>query len=69
MQQLSGAANKSIVLEGKHLPLFKSEILDNYNLLEEFSGKNTATDIPVNVKKLMGIPADAKGFIGAFDSK
>ncbi len=69
LQQLSGAANKSIVLEGKHLPLFKSEILDNYNLLEEFSGKNTATDIPVNVKKLMGIPADAKGFIGAFDSK
>lgn len=69
LQQLSGAANKSIVLEGKHLPLFKSEILDNYNLLEEFPGKNTAMDIPVNVKKLMGIPADAKGFIGAFDSK
>ena len=66
LQQLSGAANKSVVLEGKHLPLFKSEILDNYNLLDGFSGKTTATDIPANVKKLMGIPADARGFVGAY---
>ena len=66
LQQLSGAANKSVVLEGKHLPLFKSEILNNYNLLDDFSGKTTATDIPAKVKKLMGIPGDAKGFVGAY---
>lgn len=69
LQQLSGAANKSVVLEGKHLPLFKSEILHNYNLLDEFPGKTTATDIPANVKKLMGISADAKGFVGAYISE
>lgn len=66
LQQLSGAAVKSQLLEGKHLPLFKSEIIKNYRLLNEFPGKTAATEVPANVKKLMGIPADAKGFVGAF---
>jgi parallel beta-helix repeat protein len=66
LQQLSGAAAKSQVLEGKHLPLFKSGIIGNYQLLDEFSGKTAATEIPASVKKLMGIPADTKGFVGAY---
>lgn len=69
LQELSGAAAKSQYLEGKHLPLFKSAILDNYQLLYEFPGKTAATEIPANVKKLMGIPADTKGFVGAYSPK
>jgi parallel beta-helix repeat protein len=69
LQQLSGAATKSQVLEGKHLPLFKSSVLGNYNLLDEFPGKTTATEVPANVKKLMGIPANTKGFVGAYGVK
>jgi hypothetical protein len=66
LQQLSGAAAKSQLLEGKHLPLFKSTTIKNYQLLDEFPGKATATEIPANVKKLMGIPSDTKGFVGAY---
>ena len=69
LKNLSGAAAKSQVLEGKHLPLFKSAVLGNYKLLDEFPGKTAATEIPANVKKLMGIPANTKGFVGAYSSK
>ena len=69
LKSLSGAAAKSLVLEGKHLPLFKSSVLGNYNLLDEFPDKSTAAEVPANVKKLMGIPADTKGFIGAYGVK
>ncbi len=69
LQQLSGAAGKSQLLEGKHLPLFKSAVIKNYRLLNEFPGKATATEIPSNVKKLMGIPTDTKGFVGAYGVK
>ncbi len=69
LKNLSGASVKSLVLEGRHLPLFKSAVLDNYKLLDEFPGKTTATEIPANVKKLMGIPADKKGFVGAYYSE
>lgn len=69
LQQLSGAAAKSQLLEGKHLPLFKSAVIKNYQLLDEFPGKATAAEIPSNVKKMMGIPADAKGFVGAYGVK
>ncbi len=68
LQQLSGAAVKSQLLEGKHLPLFKSATIKNYQLLNEFPGKATATEIPANVKKLMGIPAETKGFVGAYSN-
>ncbi len=66
LKNLSGASDKSLVLEGRHLPLFKSAVLDNYKLLDEFPGKTTATEIPANVKKLIGIQADVKGFVGAY---
>ncbi len=69
LQQLSGAASKSQVLESKHLPLFKSAVLKNYRLQENFPGKTAATEIPATVKQLMGIPADAKGFVGAYGLK
>jgi hypothetical protein len=69
LKQLSGAAVKSQVLEGKHLPLFKGAVIKNYQLLNEFPGKSSATEIPANVKKLMGIPADTKGFVGAYSVK
>jgi parallel beta-helix repeat protein len=69
LQQLSGAAAKSMYFEGKHLPMFKSAELDNYQLLDVFPGKTVATETPANVKKLMGIPADMKGFVGAYSSK
>ncbi len=66
LQKLSGAAGKSQLLEGKHLPLFKSAVIKNYQLLNEFPGKATATEIPANVKKLMGISAESKGSVGAY---
>lgn len=69
LKNLSGASAKSQFLEGKHLPLFKSTVLSNYKLLDEFPGKTAATEIPANVKKLMGIPADTKGFVGAYSDK
>lgn len=69
LKNLSGSSAKSLFLEGKHLPLFKSAILNNYKLLDEFPGKATATEIPANVKKLMGIPSDTKGFVGAYWTK
>lgn len=69
LKNLSRASAKSLVLEGKHLPLFKSSVLGNYKLLDEFPGKTTATEVPANVKKLMGIPADTKGFVGAYGVK
>lgn len=69
LQQLSGAAGKSQLLEGKHLPLFKSTVIKNYQLLNEFPVKATAAEIPANVKKLMGVPVDTKGFVGAYNSK
>jgi parallel beta-helix repeat protein len=69
LKNLSGASTKSLVLEGKHLPLFKSAVLDNYQLLDEFPGKTVATEISATVKKLMGIPSDTKGFVGAYVSK
>jgi parallel beta-helix repeat protein len=69
LKSFSGAAVKSLVIEGKHLPLFRSAILNNYQLLDEFPGKTTATEIPANVKKLMGTAADTKGFVGAYSSK
>ena len=69
LQQLSGAAVKSQLLEGKHLPLFKSAVLNNYQLQANFPGKTTATEIPASVKKLMGVPADTKGFVGAYSLK
>ena len=66
LQQLSGAAVKSQLLEGKHLPLFKGAVIKNYQLLNEFPGKTAATEVPANVKKMMGIPAESKGFVGAY---
>ena len=69
LQQLSGAAVKSQLLEGKHLPLFKSAVIKNYQLLNEFPGNAAATEIPSNVKKLMGFPVGAKGFVGAYGVK
>jgi hypothetical protein len=69
LQQISGAAAKSMYFEGKHLPMFKSAELNNYQLLDVFPGKTVATETPANVKKLMGIPADTKGFVGAYNTK
>lgn len=66
LQKVSGAAAKSIFLEGKHMPLFKGAELGNYQLLPGFQEKKVATELPANVKKLMGIPADAKPFVGAY---
>lgn len=69
LKNLSGAATKSQVLVGKHLPLFKSALIKNYQLLKEFPGKTVATEIPANVKKLMGVPSDTKGVVGAYGLK
>jgi parallel beta-helix repeat protein len=69
LKNLSGASAKSMYFEGKHLPMFKSAELNNYQLLDVFPGKTVATETPTNVKKLMGIPADAKGFVGAYNTK
>jgi hypothetical protein len=48
------------------MPLFRSPILGNYNLTKEFPGKETATNVPEKIKKLMGVPEGTKNFVGAY---
>ena len=35
------------------MPLFKSPILGNYQLMEGFPGVNTAAELPENIKKIL----------------
>lgn len=69
LKKVSGTAANSIYLENKHLPMFISPQLKNYRLIDEFPGKAIATEVPHNVKKLLGIPGESKGFIGAYSTR
>ncbi len=68
LMKVSGAAANSKYFDSRHLPLFKSTIIGNYKLMDEFPGKNVASEIPASVKELMGIPLDTKRFVGAYHS-
>ncbi|MFW6290447.1 MAG: right-handed parallel beta-helix repeat-containing protein [Mariniphaga sp.] len=66
LRKVSGASANSTYFENAHMPLFKSRIIDNYHLLDEFPGTDVATELPSSVKKLMGLPAATGTFIGAY---
>jgi parallel beta-helix repeat protein len=69
LKKVSGAAADSRFIEGKHLPLFKSWNLGNFQLQDGFPGKTVATELPAKVKTLMGLSAQTKNFVGAYSSK
>jgi parallel beta-helix repeat protein len=69
LKKVSGAAASIRFIEGKHLPMFKSPILGNFQLQDGFPAKDVATETPAKVKTLMGLQAQTKGFIGAYGSK
>jgi hypothetical protein len=46
-------------------PLFKNAEADDYHLTEDFAGSITATEIPSEVSKLLGLETD-EHFIGAY---
>ncbi len=48
-------AAKSISLKNYHGSLFKGVHLGNYQLMHDFPGMKAATELPDNIKKLMGI--------------
>jgi len=66
LKKVSGAAANSMYFENRHMPMFKGLELGNYHLLDEFPGNSVSTALPEKVKKLMGIPADTRSFLGAY---
>ncbi len=47
-------------------PLFRSQELGNYQLLEGFSGSRAATDLPAEIRKLLGYTKKGSRFVGAY---
>jgi parallel beta-helix repeat protein len=69
LKKVTGAATNCTYIEGKHIPVFKSQELGNFQLMDGFPGKTVATEIPARVKTLMGLQAQIKNFVGAYSSK
>ncbi len=61
-----GSSANSKVFESYNLPLFKSPELGDYQLNQAFPGVNTATVLPDEIKKLLGLQPKYKPYIGAF---
>ncbi len=66
LKEVSADGANNVRFENRHMPLFRSPILGNYNLTKEFPGKETATNVPEKIKKLMGVPEGTKNFVGAY---
>jgi parallel beta-helix repeat protein len=47
-------------------PLFRSRELHNYQLLQGFPGSKAASDLPDEVRKLLGYPKKGARFVGAY---
>jgi hypothetical protein len=47
-------------------PLFRSRELNNYQLLKGFPGSKAASDLPDEVRKLLGYPKKGARFVGAY---
>jgi len=69
LKKVSKAAANSKYLKNNHMPLFKSPLLGNYQLLDGFPGVDAGTELPDNVKKLIGLPKSAGRYIGAYPVK
>ena len=69
LKKVSDDMEHSLYFDNKHLPMFVSPDLKNYQLSQAFPGKVVASEIPDHVKKLMGIPKETKGFVGAYGTK
>ena len=64
-----GSSANSRVFESFNMPLFKSPELGNFELNKAFPGANTATVLPADIQKLLGLPAKYKPYTGAFAVK
>jgi hypothetical protein len=51
-----------------NVPLFKSSVLGNYQLVQEFPGYKTASPLPAEISKLLGLRKKDARFIGAYPS-
>jgi parallel beta-helix repeat protein len=69
LQKITGDAANSKVIENFNLALFKSPELGNYQLQAEFPGAKTATAIPAEVQKLLGLPGKYNPYTGAYPIK
>jgi hypothetical protein len=49
-------------------PLFRSLELGNYQLLKGFPGSKSASDLPDEIRKLLGYPKKGARFVGAYPS-
>ncbi len=61
-----GFSSNSQHIANKNIPLFRSPDIGNFQLLPGFPGTQVATPLPVNIAKLMGLPAKYKSFVGAY---
>jgi parallel beta-helix repeat protein len=48
------------------IPLFKSPMLGNYQLLPSFPGSQAASSLPAEIRKLMGISGKGEKYVGAY---
>ncbi len=69
LQRVSNAESNSRYFKTRHMPMFKSATLGNYQLIDGFPGSAVATGIPENVKKLIGRTAGTKNYVGAYPLK
>jgi parallel beta-helix repeat protein len=51
------------------IPLFKSPVLRNYQLLPAFPGSQTGSLLPVEIRKLLGISGKGEKYVGAYPSE
>jgi parallel beta-helix repeat protein len=64
-----GSSGSSRIYESNNMPLFKSFELGNFELNPSFPGANNAAALPVEVQKLLGLPAKYKPYTGAYAVK
>ena len=64
-----GSSVNSKVYESYNMPLFKSSELGNFQLNQAFPGAYSATALPADIQKILGLQANYKPYIGAFPVK
>jgi parallel beta-helix repeat protein len=64
-----GSSANSKVYENFNMPLFISPELGNFELDKAFPGTNTATVLPADIQKLLGLPVNYKPYTGAYAVK
>jgi parallel beta-helix repeat protein len=61
-----GSSNNSLYINKPNLTVFISPELGNYQLIKDFQGAKTATQLPEKIQKLLGLPAKYNPFTGAY---